>query len=324
MRPTGPLLLMTGLQGLAGGVFVVLASLSWIKGASFAHSAEAGILALLGVALVAGGGLASTFHMHRRAAAQFILRRLRSSWLSREVATTAPFGVLAAASAAAAHLVAAPPAVDLWLFTATALVGLGAMWVTAMIYATIPAMLSWRSATTAPAMMGTGLVAGGVWGWAVMVAVSRTAETGLAIALVWALLAVAAVKWAQWAVFRRARARVESGQSMGIPGRQYRLADTGTSRTPYRTQPQVWRPLTGEERRHAASSVVLAAVATAVLLMVSGGSLAALFAVVSAAAGVYYERWLFFADATHSSSIWLTSGAASPWEQPARAGPPAP
>lgn len=324
MRPTGPLLLMTSLQGLAGGVFVVLASMAWIRGPAFGHSAGAGMLALLGLVLVAGGGLASTFHMHRRAAAKFILRRLRSSWLSREVATTAPFGLLAAASAAAVLWAPAAPALDRWVFSATALVGLVAMWVTAMIYATIPAMLSWRSGLTVPAMMGTGLVSGGVWGWAMLVAVFRTPQTGLAIALVWALLLLAAIKWAQGTVFRAARARVESGQSMGIPGRQYRLSDTGTSRTPYRTQPQVWRPLSAAERQRACGSVVLSAVATGVLLMVSGGSLVALLAVAAAGAGVYYERWLFFADATHSSSIWLTSGARSPWEQPARAGTPAP
>ncbi len=314
MRPTGPLILMTGLQGLAGGVFFVLAALGWVAGVPFLHSAAPGFLALVGLLLVGGGGLASTFHMHRRAAAKFILRRLKSSWLSREVATTAPFGVAAALSVLVSVVHPVAPGVERGLFTATALLGLLAMWVTAMIYATIPAMLSWRTPMTVPAMMGTGLVAGGVWAWALLVVATRASETGLAVALVWALLVLAVLKGVQWRVFRRARVRVESGQAMGMPGRLYRLADSGTSRTPYRTQPQVWRPLTHEERQRARGPLVLAGVLTAVLLMVSASSPVALLGAVTAAAGVYYERWLFFADATHSSSIWLTSGAASPWE----------
>ena len=314
MRPTGPLLLMTGLQGLAGGVFFVLAALSWVAGTPFLHGAAPGLLALLGLLLVGGGGLASTFHMHRRAAAKLILRRLTSSWLSREVATTVPFGAAAALSVLGSLVHPAGLGWERALFTVTALAGLLAMWVTAMIYATIPAMISWRTPMTVAAMMGTGLVAGGVWAWALLVASSGAAETGVAIALVWALLGLAVLKWAQWGVFRRARARVESGQAMGIPGRQYRLADSGTSRTPYRTQPQVWRPLTADERERARGPLVLATVLTAALLMASGSSPVAILGGVTAAAGVYYERWLFFADATHSSSIWLTSGAASPWE----------
>ncbi len=305
---------MTGLQGLAGGVFVVLAILGFVAAPGFLHSATPGFLALLGLVLVAGGGLASTFHMHRRAAAKFILRRLKSSWLSREVATTAPFGAAAALSVLVSLVHPVAPGLERGLFIATALLGLLAMWVTAMIYATIPAMLSWRTPTTVAAMMGTGLVAGGVWAWALLVVVSRTSDTGLAIALVWALLALAVLKGVQGRVFRRARVQVESGQQMGMPGRRYRLADSGTSRTPYRTQPQVWRPLTDEERQRARGPLAIAAVLTAVLLMASGSSPVAVLAVVTAAAGVYYERWLFFADATHSSSIWLTSGAASPWE----------
>lgn len=314
MRPTRPLILMTGLQGLAGGVFVVLAALSWVVGPAFLHGTAPGLLAVLGLLLVAGGGLASTFHMHRRAAAKFILRRLKSSWLSREVATTAPFGAAAALSVLVSLVHPVAPGLERGLFTATALLGLLAMWVTAMIYATIPAMLSWRTPMTVAAMMGTGLVAGGVWTWATMVVVLRTPETGLAIALVWALLGLAVLKGVQWRVFRRVRAQVESGQAMGMPGRRYRLADTSTSRTPYRVQPQVWRPLADEERQRARGPLMLAAVLTAVILMASGPSPVALLAVVTAAAGAYYERWLFFADATHSSSIWLTSGAASPWE----------
>lgn len=321
MRPTGPLLLMTGLQGLAGGVFLVLAVLAWGAAPGFLHGTAPGWLALLGLALVAGGGLASTFHMHRRAAAKFILRRLASSWLSREVATTAPFGAAAALSVLVSLVHPAAPGVERAAFSATALLGLLAMWVTAMIYATIPAMLSWRTPVTVMAMMGTGLVAGGVWAWAILVVALRTPQAGLAMALVGALLALAVLKAVQGKVFRQARAQVESGQAMGIPGRRYRLADSGTSRTPYRTQPQVWRPLTDGERRRVQGPLALAAVLTAALLLASGSSPLAIFAVATAAAGVYCERWLFFADATHSSSIWLTSGADSPWE-PARARTP--
>jgi DMSO reductase anchor subunit len=307
---------MTGLQGMAGGIFVLLAIWSWTLGAGFVDSPARAVLAWSALALVAGGGMASAFHMHRWAGARYILRRLSTSWLSREVLTTALFGV-AAAAAAAAPLVGGSGSEPALLSLAAAL-GLVAMWVTAMIYATIPAMLSWHTPLTVVGMMGTGVVAGGTLALSGLALVEGSVPAAAAVTLAAALAALALVKRMQWRRFGAARTRALSGESMGIPGRRFRLQDSSTSRPPYRTQPQVWPPLADARRRIVWS--VLAAVAVLGMLLLlavsvgANGVLATVLALV-AILGTGVERWVFFADATHSSLGWITTGADSPWDE---------
>ena len=301
---------MTGLQGLAGGLFLVLAVLSWVPSAGLEASPARLPLTLTGLLLVAGGGAGSIFHMHHKSAARFVTRRLKTSWLSREVVTTMPFGVLAALSVALPVLVPGSTGALRWVLTATALMALVAMFVTAMIYATIPAMLSWHTPLTVLAMMGTGLVGGGVWAWAGLVVLTGRAETPLGIVLLVALGGLSVVKALQWARFRRFRAHIHAARDMGTPGVRYRLHDTGTSRPPYRTQPQVWPPLPAERRRAMMTALLGTGALTLLLLAVSGSAPVAGFAAVTAVFGVYVERWLFFADATHSSLAWIADGFA--------------
>jgi len=312
MRPTGPLLLMTSLQGQAGGVYVVLAALAWIEGPGFYLSTTRAVLAAVGLALVAGGGLGSIFHMHRLAGARFVLRRLKSSWLSREVVTTMAFAAAAALSVALPWLAPTSKSALPAVLTVTAALGLGAMFVTAMIYTTIPAMLSWHTPLTAVVMMGTGLVAGSVWAWAAMVLVAGAAPADLGRSVLVALLVLGGLKASQWRRFARVRSQVAAGQRLGPPGVSYRLHDAGTSRAPYRTQPQVWAPLSPGRARRAQTLVAGLAVITGAVLLVGGAGPWAVLAVFSSGAAVYWERWLFFADATHSSLAWIAMDLGAP------------
>jgi DMSO reductase anchor subunit len=312
MRPTWPLLLMTGLQGLAGGIFTALALAGWILGARTVPLPVWADMSRLALVLVAGGGAASVFHMHRLQGARYVLARLGSSWLSREVATTGLFGLTAAVAALGPFLAGERAAWYLAADTAAAVLGLVAMFVTAMIYATIPAMLSWHTPLTVLALTGAGIVSGGLWvraGW--MWWGRGPVPPGFTAALAVALITWGLVKALQARVFHEARGRVRAETGWGLPLQPHRLQDTGTSRPPYRTQPQVWPELTAGRRRILWSAWVAALVALAVTLAVaaSGAALAGAGLVVLA---VYVERWLFFGDATHSSRVFfprLPSGA---------------
>lgn len=317
MRPTWPLLLMTGLQGLAGGLIITLALLGLTLGAR-ALSVEAwSLLSLTSLILVGAGGAASIFHMHRLAGARFLLRRLATSWLSREVLTTTLLGLAAAAAVVLPRLF---PAAAGWypeLVGPAAVLALIALFVTAMIYATIPAMLSWHSPLTVVTMMGTGILGGAVWadaGWLL-----AGPHTALSSAVFAGLLRGSLVLWAlfkvlQFRTFREARSRIRAETGFGLPRGPHRLLDTGTTRAPYRTQPQVW-PSIGRLRRRLLEGGVLALALAVIVLVGIQTAWAGLSAALVATVLTYVERWLFFADATHSSLVWFpaaTEGMALP------------
>jgi DMSO reductase anchor subunit len=311
MRPTGPLLLMTGLQGLAGGVFVSLALVRTGLGADALSGRVWVALSLVGLVLVAGGGVASIFHMHRLAGARFVLRRLGTSWLSREVLTTGALGVLAAVLGLLPLVIRVGAAWYEAGIVVTALAALMALFVTAMIYATIPAMLSWHTPLTVVNMMGAGLVSGAVLvgaGWDLAGPHAVSATHGLEGVIRAALIVWGILKLLQFRVFQDARARVRGETGFGLPRGPHRLRDSGTTRPPYRTQPQVWPPL-GNRRRLRWQAGMLAAMLAALVVVGVDQAWAGVAGAALAFIMVFTERWLFFADATHSSLVWFPAPA---------------
>jgi|BEDMetMinimDraft_2_1075160.scaffolds.fasta_scaffold13725_1 DMSO reductase anchor subunit len=319
MKPPVSLLLLTVLGGTAMGTVVTLAIL--------ASDLTPPVLAFtLGTAWVLGtlGALASFFHMHRLKAARYVLSRLKTSWLSREVLTT---GLFVAATLAAWVSVESPfasAAASRLLLLLAAALGVVAAFVTAMIYRTIPAMRSWYTPWTVPAMMGTGLVVGAAVDAALFALLGAPSElrTALDAAVGAAGLLLGAVKIAQWQAFSAAW-RWLTQQHAGLGPVPYRVHDTGTSRPPYRTQTQVWPSLPPATRIRLKAVVLLALVGGPLLIALS----TPLPALTSAAAGLVLagalvERWLFFADAVHSSRLWFSDP--SPFEATRTAGFPVP
>ncbi len=298
MKAPLPLLLITVLQGLSGGMAVAIAVRLNVGGTVAVWP--------LGLALVLAliGGAASFTHMHQIQAGRYMLRGWRTSWLSREALTTAWF-------------IAALFAEGLWRFwgwnpaglpawsVATALFGLLAMWVTAMVYATIPAMRSWHSPLTVLSMMGTGLLGG----WMVMLMLWPRVRWETAVALA-ALGLFVAVRALQMKFFADARKGVLAATGTGLPRPPYRLQDTGTTKPPYRTQTQTGPELTPAQRHRAWLGLAIFMVVVPVMatIFALNGRAAEVFSVVRALSivvGSFTERWLFFRDSTHSSRVWF-------------------
>lgn len=306
MRPTWPLLGITALVGMAGGLSLAAALTVWASGPLPLALWLAAIWTALGLGAL--GGLSSFFHMHKIQAARFILRRLRSSWLSREALTTGLFvGVLGIL----AIWPRIPLPVERWGLLAAAVTGLVAMFVTAMLYATIPAMKSWHSPLTVVSMMGVGVTSGGAVWLMLGALVGHQAGVSLVVArdvMMSALVLLGLVKALQWRLFSEARGGVRAGAGTGLPLGPYRLQDTGTTTAPYRTQTQTWPLLHPSFRR--AGYIVMLMVLCVVPLTIYGvsavGDTVAIWAAgVSVIAGALWGRWLFFADSTHSSRVWF-------------------
>ncbi len=304
MRPTAPLLVLTIGQGLATGIIVTYTAL---RLAGYTDAT----LVVMALVAAAAGGVGSFFHMHRLKAARYVLRRLKTSWLSREALTTGLFG-----GALAILLVWSyggfPSGAALTVFTVlTAALGLVAVWVTAMLYATIRAMLSWNTPLTVVAFLIVSLLSGSTAALAVR-PMGHHADTGLGLAIMAVALATGAVKLVQLQYFRRARERLGQDET-SLPFSPYRLHDTGTSKPPYRVQTQVWPTIAARTRRIGRALVfILQCAAPAVFAAIaafSGGWLWGVAAGASALAGTIADRWLFFADAVHSSLVFFPDGA---------------
>jgi DMSO reductase anchor subunit len=306
MKPTGPLLLLTVFQGLAGGSVLVLAFLVSLLPHQVATPVRAEVL---GAALVfaAVGGVSSFFHMHRIQAARYVLRRLKTSWLSREALTTGLFGGALALATALGFIQDWRGGLFVALVWLAAAAGFVAMLVTALLYATIAAMLSWHSPLTVLVLLMVGWLSGGSIALA-LTAPSQSAVVGTVMLAVIALVAL--VKGLQWHFFTLARRRVTAKTGAGLPKGPYRLQDTGTTRPPYRTQTQIYYEMDPSAR----TATILWVVATLMVVpalglvgwMAAGARWMLAAAALSSVIGALSERWLFFRDATHSSRVWFT------------------
>lgn len=307
MRPTLPLLLITVLQGLSGGM-VLSVSFLWhlVPG-------ERTLLVILlwgAFGIGAVGGVASLFHMHKPKAGRFILRRLRTSWLSREALTTGIYVPVLGLIVIVPLILPMTPA---WYEVGSAVASifaLIAMYVTAMLYATIPAMRSWHTPLTVVVMVGVGIVTGMALAEGVLAIHSGAgAEPGNAVHLAWLVgtVVLAGFKWLQYRHFYESRRSLRTSTGTGMPDAPYRLIDSGTTKLPYRTQTQVWPDLAPGRQRllYAVMAVVLILIplclGTLPFPVAIGWGGAAVFMV----GGAFVERWLFFADVTHSSKVWF-------------------
>lgn len=302
MRPTWPLLTLTLCQGLAGGLT--------LAAAFQAPGALSTLTVAVALAAALAGGVASFFHMHRLAAARYILRRWRTSWLSREAVTTGLF----TASLVVALVASQSGGGRLWVVV-SAVLGLLALWVTAMLYATIRAMRSWYSPLTVLVMMGVGLVGGGLLAEALATAAGTRPNPTLAGVLTAALAVVWGMKALQWRGFIEAREAVWAATGTGLALGPWRLQDTGTTRPPYAAQTQIW-PLLPDALRRRRYRLLMGLLGLAGLTQVATAvGLAPVWALLATAAFLgasLLERWLFFADATHSSRVWFQDQPQAP------------
>lgn len=277
------------------------------------RTAGFGALAI-GVALVLVmlGLLSSTAHLGRPERAWRALSQWRSSWLSREgvaaVLTFAPAGLFFLAVVGQSEWLALPAGL---LAAAGAAV---TVWCTGMIYASLPTIRQWHHPLVAPgyllfgAFSGAALVAmlAGFWGAAAVPA---------AIA---ALLGAAAfvLKRCYWASVDSARpaSTMETATGLGFIGK-VRTLDPPHTETNYLLREMAFRigRVHAARLRRIASLAGFAAPAVllGLALLAGGGAVAAVLAVAAAGlatTGLLAERWLMFAEATHTVALYYGVG----------------
>jgi sulfite dehydrogenase (quinone) subunit SoeC len=326
MRPDFSVLLLTTLIGAGQGLFLALVTVEIYSlfgllplqdGHMFyAHGS------LLALALLAGGLIASFFHLGRPERAWRTAAKWRTSWLSREVivlpalmATVFVYGV--------AHLLHwQPPLATLASGTAVgATVALGvagsllafALFLcTAMIYASLPFLREWAS----PLTVVNYTLMGGASGFTLAAAFAALFAPDVprffaASALALTLLALAA-RVASLVRNRRLRPRSTlqtalgikhpriTQKSQGFMGGSFNTREFFHGRPASRVRAVKWGFL-------GAGFVLPAILLSACLCGATTGVLLPAFAVQFA--GLLAERWFFFAEANHPQNLYYQAVA---------------
>ncbi|WP_274628545.1 dimethyl sulfoxide reductase anchor subunit family protein [Arvimicrobium flavum] len=301
MHPALSIIVFSTFSGLGYGLAAVL-GLGLLDPADVATK----VAHFIALALIAGGLLSSTLHLGNPQRAWRAFSQWRSSWLSRE-------GVLAVI----AFVPLSWSAIACWFFDlyqplpgiAGALLAAATVYCTSMIYASLRSVDAWHTRLT-PACYLLFAAAGGLTLASAFAFAGVGPAGALSLAALLATLAAWAVKRAWW---RRLDTLTplstpESATGLGPIGK-VRLFERPHINENYLTREMGYRIA----RKHAdklrrialGSGAVLPAAVLALLALfgTAGGVISVLAAMLAAftfLAGVFVERWLFFAQARHA------------------------
>ncbi|TIU35156.1 MAG: dimethyl sulfoxide reductase anchor subunit [Mesorhizobium sp.] len=263
----------------------------------------------LALGLIAAGLLSSTAHLGRPERAWRAFSQWRSSWLSREgvasVATFIPAGLFgigwvffgrSGGWVAVAGLLAAAGAVT-------------TVCATGMIYASLKPIAQWHSRYTLPAYLMFSAMTGCVLLSALLQGFAMDSTVVLTGALL-ATLAGWAWKIATWRYNDRLEIPTTASTATGLAGGTVRSIEWPHTEENYLLKEMGFRIA----RKHSAKlrriTQVLAFAAPAVLLAIAFASpwpvvaIASALAAISQLTGMLVERWLFFAEAKHTVTLY--------------------
>ena len=255
------------------------------------------------------GGGASFFHLGHPERAWRALSQWRSSWLSRE-AVLALGGIPVALALAATLEVAAVGHASHVAAIIAGAVAAATVLATSKIYATLRAIRQWHNPWVTPGYLALSLMSGAL-GYRCLVAVWRHDVPGLSGLCLAAIAAAAAVKFFYWRSIDGGAAISTAESATGLGGfGQVRLLDPPHTSANFLLSEMGYRVARKHARRLRA--VVLAggfavpAIFTVAAGIATGGTAAALSAAAFAAAlsGLMSERWLFFAEAKHTVTLY--------------------
>ncbi len=309
MHPAPSIILFTTTSGAGYGLLFLLG-----LGAGFGllpADPGFGLGALaLALALITVGLLSSTLHLGHPERAWRAVSQWRSSWLSRE-GVLALLTYLPALALGLGWLFSEPEAG--WFVVPGLVAALGAaatVWCTGMIYASLRPIQQWHQPLTAPAYLALALMSGALLLHLVLALFGLPRLAVGSLALIATILAFG-LKALYWRTVARAEplSTPETATGLGALG-LVRMVEPPHTQTNYLLSEMGFVVA----RRHARTLRRLAyalglgggLVLTLLALLTSGvlaGTLA-LLAALAGLAGIALERWLFFAEATHTVMLY--------------------
>lgn len=314
MHPAFSVILFTVGSGAGYGLLALIGILAPLRLLPeerwFAFTALA--LALAAVAL---GLAASTRHLGHPERAWRAFSQWRSSWLSREgvasLASFVPAGLLGLAFLAGIREGVAIAA----LGALSAAMAVVTVWCTAMIYRSLMPIRQWHHPLVLPNYLALALITGSLW-LAALASLWPGDRTVIAALPLAAIPLAAALKLAYWSAIDRGRpiATIASATGLGGGG-TVRLFEAPHSQENYLLKEMGYR--IARKHRLRLRRIALGA-AFALPWLLSAAALfpsalapaAAVAAALIGTAGVLVERWLFFAEATHTVTLYYGAPSA--------------
>jgi len=286
MHPAPSVIVFTTLSGLGFGLLTFLGfGIPDVSGwVAFVFFAIAYILAV-------GGLFASTFHLGRPERALKAFTQWRTSWLSRE--GWCAVGALISMALYGAGAVFGSGGNDV-LGLVGALLSLGTVFTTSMIYAQLNSIPRWNMAITPVKFISLSLAGGALLSGQISAAMVLIAFAGVIVVVTWIM---------GDARLAQSGTNMATATGLGDRGsvRAFEPPHTGTNYLLREFVHVVGRKHSYKLR---VIAIVLMVVLPILLLMMPFSHFGALLAVISHIAGVLVARWLFFAEAEHVVGLY--------------------
>jgi DMSO reductase anchor subunit len=303
MHPAYSVILFTTASGAGYGLLALLGLTGLAHGpaSSIAFALTAGFVAL---ALITVGLLSSMFHLGRPERAWRSFSQWRSSWLSREgVASVVTYGPALAFIAFWSGIISAPQFIGV-LGLVTAIMCAITVYCTAKIYSTLPTIRAWAQPLTVPIYLAFSLATGAALITAIAAVFGRFQFFQVVLACGTLILA-AVLKFFYWRAVDTMEQTytIEAATGLGRIGTvsQWELPHTAINFIQKEMGYAVARKHAAILRNLVFLLLGLALLALLIALAAPGISLLAAFL---ALAATVVERWLFFAEAKHVSTLF--------------------
>ena len=309
MHPAFSVIVFTTMSGAGYGLLAWLGAWA-VAGSLPANRGLAAASLALSLGAITIGLLSSTFHLGHPERAWRAFSQWRSSWLSREgvssVVTYAPallfaLGWLGIGSTS-----------GIWaLFGAVAgACAIATVVCTAFIYTSLKPIQRWSNGWVLPNYLALAAVTGALWLIAAM-SVFGVIDSHLIVAAALSIPLAALLKLGYWRFIDRTASRSDAGTATGLGSMgRVRLFEAPHTSDNYLMKEMGFRIA----RKHAAKLRVIALVSAFALpllltladLLVPASLIlpSAIAAALIATLGVLVERWLFFAEAKHTVTLY--------------------
>jgi len=309
MNPTFSVIVLTVASGAGYGMLAWLGVLNAFR--LLPDSPWFGVATVLvSLALSAVGLLSSTLHLGHPERAWRAVSQWRSSWLSREAVMALLTNLPALGFAAAWFLAGRAIGVTVVLGLLAAACGLATVACQAMIYATLRPIRQWCNKLVLPILLLLALFSGVAWLAAALAVAGHSARLAAALGVVFGIAALLA-KLMYWRRIDAVLPVATMESATGLGG----IGPVRSLESPHTEENYLLREMGyAIARKHAARlrQIVLALGFFAPVALLLAGIVAGVtpdrillpIAAVVGLLGIYIERWLFFAQATHTVTLY--------------------
>jgi sulfite dehydrogenase (quinone) subunit SoeC len=319
MHPALSVIIFTVVSGIGYGLLFLLgigAATGWLAADRWFGVAAFGATFVA----IAAGLISSTLHLGHPERAWRALSQWRSSWLSREglaaIVTFLPAGIFALGWFAGGSISGAVG----FLGVISAAWAAITVYCTGMIYASLKPIQRWNNGYVVPVYLFLALMTGAVWLDALLFlfgqgSIWATALTSAVLSVAWL------TKLAYWRFIdsSRSESSAETATGLGHLGK-VRLLDAPHTEENYLMHEMGFRVARAHALALRTIATLLAFLVPLLLTVLAGAALTGGMAWLSAlltipaalatTAGVLVERWLFFAEAKHTVTLYYGAGRA--------------